>query len=175
MRSPMLKWIAASLLVIISATAIYYFFPEPVLPGDVVIDKLIVCKSRNSMEAYSGDRLIKTYRISIGKNSFGHKVQKGDKRTPEGTYKINDRNPDSGYHKNLGVSYPNAADRAQARKANLDPGGDIKIHGLKNGRGYIGKFHRFSNWTDGCIALTNEEVDELYRAVRPGALIIIKP
>lgn len=127
------------------------------------------------MEAYSGNELLKTYDIALGKNPVGHKEYEGDTKTPEGTYTINARNPHSGYHKNLGVSYPNEADKAHAVKLGKSPGGDIKIHGLKNGRGYIGKFHRTKNWTNGCIAVTNDEVDELYAAVVTGAVIEILP
>ena len=77
--------------------------------------------------------------------------------------------------KNLGVSYPNEADIAFAEKQGKSAGGLIKIHGLKNGRGYIGKFHRLKDWTAGCIAVTNSEIDELYAAVKPNAVIIINP
>ena len=96
-------------------------------------------------------------------------------KTPEGRYIINARNPNSGYHKNLGVSYPNETDKVNAEKLGKPAGGDIKIHGLRNGRGYIGKFHHLKDWTAGCIAVTNDEVDELYAAVKPNAVIEIRP
>jgi murein L,D-transpeptidase YafK len=82
------------------------------------------------MEAYSNGQLIKVYKISLGRNPLGDKEYQGDKRTPEGEYEINDKNPNSGYHKNLGVSYPNALDKKEAEQKGLNPGGDIKIHGL---------------------------------------------
>ncbi|MEL7146303.1 MAG: L,D-transpeptidase family protein, partial [Bacteroidota bacterium] len=91
--------------------------------------------------------------------------------TPEGKYYINDRNPNSGYHLNLGISYPNKADRQRPG----NPGGHIKIHGIKNGQGWIGKLHRWVDWTDGCIAVTNFEMDELYRTVPNGTPIFINP
>ena len=156
-------------------TGLYYFYPEIKLPEGSNIDKLVVYKSKRKMEVYSGDKLLKTYTISLGRNPVGHKQFEGDCKTPEGAYRINERNPHSAYHKNLGVSYPNEADIAFAEKQGKSAGGLIKIHGLKNGRGYIGKFHRLKDWTAGCIAVTNSEIDELYAAVKPNAVIIINP
>ncbi|AXG73106.1 hypothetical protein DVK85_02225 [Flavobacterium arcticum] len=153
----------------------YYFYPEKKLPQGRVVDKVVVYKGKRQMEAYLGDELLKTYTISLGKNPIGHKQYEGDNKTPEGTYDINDRNPNSGYHKNLGVSYPNDKDIAFAEKRRKSAGGAIKIHGLPNSKGYIGKFHRWKDWTAGCIAVTNEEVDELYKAVKQNAIIEIYP
>lgn len=159
-------------LVIIALT-VYYFYPEKMLPPGTVIDRLVVLKSKRKMEAYSNGTLIKTYTVSLGFNPSGHKQFEGDGCTPEGIYTINARNAKSGYHKNLGVSYPNDADRAHAAKYEKSAGGDIKIHGIKNGRGYIGKFQRWHDWTHGCIAVTNTEIDELFTAVKDGAEIEI--
>jgi murein L,D-transpeptidase YafK len=164
------------ILLIFACTAIYNLLPEKKLPKGTKIDYLLVEKSERAMKAYSGDKLIKTYKISLGRNPEGHKVFEGDQKTPEGIYSINDRNPNSGYHKNLGVSYPNDTDRAKARTLGKSPGGDIKIHGLRNGGfGIIKKLHRFTDWTNGCIAVTNGEIDELYEAVVPNAKIEIRP
>ena len=164
------------LLLLVCVIAIFwYWYPGKSLPNGTVIDKLVVHKEKRKMEAYSGSRLIKTYNIALGKNPVGHKQFEGDNKTPEGCYIINARNPNSGYHKNLGVSYPNTADKAFAEKEGRSPGGHIKIHGLRNDRGYIGKFHRLKDWTAGCIAVTNDEVDELYAAVKKNAIIEIFP
>ncbi len=160
-------------LIIIPAFAAYYFFPGKKLPLGTPIDRLTVYKSKRKMEAWSGSELLKIYTISMGKNPVGHKQLEGDCKTPEGVYTINARNPNSAYYKNLGVSYPNAADIANAEKLGRQPGGDIKIHGLRNGRGCIGKFHRWKDWTAGCIAVTNAEMEELYGAVEDGAVIEI--
>ncbi|MCU0434018.1 MAG: L,D-transpeptidase family protein [Bacteroidia bacterium] len=170
-----LKYTSVLLLVCMIAAAVYYFFPEKKLPQGIVIDRLEVYKSRHEMKAFSGNRLVKTYTVAIGRNTTGDKQYEGDKRTPEGRYTINDRNPNSSHYKNLGISYPNDKDRAEARKKGKSPGGDVKIHGLKNGRGYIGKFHRWMDWTAGCIAVTNQEMEELYVAVKTGAVIEIFP
>ncbi len=153
----------------------YYFYPEKKLPSGKVVDKLVVYKSKRQMHAYSGNELLKIYTISLGKNPIGHKQYEGDNKTPEGTYTINDRNANSGYHKNLGVSYPNEEDIEFAKKMGKSAGGAIKIHGLRNRKGYIGKFHRWKDWTAGCIAVTDAEVDELYEAVKQNTAIKIIP
>jgi len=167
------RWI---ILLFLLAFAGWYFYPDKSLQQGSVIDKLIVYKSKRQMMAYQNGMLLKTYTIALGKNPSGHKQYEGDCRTPEGKYTINDRNPNSGYHKNLGISYPNATDKINAKKLGKPVGGDVKIHGLRNGvAGYLSKLHRFTDWTNGCIAVTNKEVDELYEAVKPGAVIEINP
>src|SRR6188768_1738394 len=103
----MKKWSIAICLLIMLGAAGYYFFPEKELPADKKISKLVVMKKERIMKVYSSGEVIKVYHISIGKNSVGDKVSQGDKRTPEGSYIINDKNAGSGYHKNLGISYPN--------------------------------------------------------------------
>ncbi|MFN7044369.1 MAG: murein L,D-transpeptidase family protein [Flavobacterium sp.] len=154
---------------------VYYFYPEDKLPADIQIDKLVVNKSERQMLAYSNGKLVKIYKISLGGNPIGDKEFEGDKKTPEGNYIINDKNPNSGYHKNLGVSYPNEEDIENAKRLGKPVGGDIKIHGLRNRTGIISKFHRWTDWTLGCIAVTDEEIDELYNAVKIGTPIEIHP
>ena len=127
------------------------------------------------MEAYVNDEIEKTYSISLGGNSVGKKTCQGDKKTPEGTYYTNSKNANSKYHKNLGISYPNSNDVAYAKKAGLSPGGDIKIHGLPNGMEFVGGLHKMFDWTAGCIAVNNSEIDELYELVAIGTVIVIKP
>jgi murein L,D-transpeptidase YafK len=153
----------------------YYFYPEDKLSNDIQIDSIVVYKSKREMLVYANEQLLKTYKISLGRQPIGAKEFEGDKKTPEGIYFINDKNPNSGYHKNLSISYPNKGDIEKEKKKEKSAGGDIKIHGLRNKRGFIGKFHRWFDWTLGCIAVTNEEIDELYRAVKIGTCIEIKP
>lgn len=153
----------------------YYFYPEPKLPTNIKIDYLQVFKSRHQLKAFSNGKIIKIYTISLGKTPTGDKQFEGDKKTPEGIYYINDKNPYSGWHKNLGISYPNKSDISSARKLRKSAGGNIKIHGIRNGFGFIHKFHRWFDWTNGCIALTNAEIDELYKAVKIGSPIEIRP
>lgn len=153
--------------------AVYYFYPGKPLPAYVVIDRLVVYKSKHILQAWANGQLIKTYSVALGKNPIGHKQHEGDMRTPEGIYTINARNPNSAFYKNLGISYPNEVDRAHAATLGKPPGGDIKIHGLRNGRGYRRRFHLWKDWTHGCIAVTNTEMDELYNAVKDGAVVAI--
>lgn len=127
------------------------------------------------MLAYSGDTVIKSYDISLGRQPIGAKEIQGDMKTPEGSYTIFDKNTNSEYHKNLGISFPNAKDLQHAKELGKPAGGLIKIHGLKNGRGYIGRFHLLYNWTQGCIAVTNEDIDELYKHTPIGTEIRLLP
>jgi murein L,D-transpeptidase YafK len=168
-----MKRLAYIPLLLLGAVAAYYFYPGKKLPDGTVIDRLVVHKAKREMQAYSNGTLVKTYTIALGFGPVGHKEYEGDGRTPEGIYTINARNANSSYHKNLGVSYPNDADRAYAKSIGKEPGGDIKIHGLRNGRAAIGKFHRWKDWTHGCIAVTDAEIDELFAAVKDGAVIEI--
>lgn len=152
-----------------------YWMPDKPLDKSVRIDKIVVEKSNRRLIVYSGSKLIKSYKISLGENPVGDKEYEGDKRTPEGLYFIIDKNPNSGYHKNLGISFPSSEDINQARLLGKRPGGEIKIHGLKNGYGWIGRMHLLKDWTAGCIALTNQEIDELYDAIQIGTPIEIMP
>ncbi|GAA4435578.1 hypothetical protein GCM10023188_27620 [Pontibacter saemangeumensis] len=118
-------------------------------------------KSERRLEAYAKGELVKNYTIALGKQPEGDKQFQGDNKTPEGFYTINDKNPYSGYHKNLCISYPNASDRREAALLGQPVGSNIRIHGLPNKMPFIGKWHRFIDWTAGCIAVTNDEIDEL--------------
>ncbi|OQY05568.1 MAG: hypothetical protein B6I20_01010 [Bacteroidetes bacterium 4572_117] len=158
----------------VAGLAAYYFFPENKLDTSEKIDEIIVLKSKRQLQVFSKNILVKTYKISLGRQPVGAKQFEGDNKTPEGHYVINDKNPNSGYYLNLGVSYPSVSDKKFAKSKGKSAGGLIKIHGLKNGRGYIGKFHRFFDWTHGCIALTNDEVEELFHNVDVGTAIEIK-
>ena len=159
--------------IVLASFFIYYFFPEKKLDTTKKIDKIVVIKNKRKLIVYSKGELLKTYRISLGLKTVGHKQYEGDKKTPEGIYTINDKNPNSAYHLNLGISYPNKEDFAYAKRHNKSPGGLIKIHGLKNSYGFIGKFHRWFDWTQGCIAVTNNEIEELYHNVSIGTIIEI--
>lgn len=161
------------LLVLLISLFGYYFWPTKKLDGSKPIDKILVIKHQRKLILFSDNELLKTYRISLGKEPIGKKEFEGDGKTPEGIYFINDKNPKSGFHLNLGISYPNESDKQHALELNTKPGGQIKIHGLKNGLGIIGKFHRFFDWTNGCIAVTNKEMEELYNYVPIGAEIEI--
>ncbi|WP_290839022.1 L,D-transpeptidase family protein [Flavobacterium sp.] len=162
-------------ILFVGILAAYYVWPEPKLRENAVIDSIEVWKSRHRMAVYSDGKLLKMYTIALGRNPVGHKQFEGDRKTPEGTYTINERNPNSSYYKNLGISYPNESDKSFASSQSKSAGGMVKIHGLRNGRGAIGKFHRWKDWTMGCIAVTNEEMEELFNSVAPDAKITIHP
>jgi murein L,D-transpeptidase YafK len=138
-------------------------------------DKIVVNKSKRELLLSRSGKVIRTYRIALGKNPVGPKLRKGDRKTPEGVYSISGRNAASAYHRSLRISYPNAADRIRARRQGVDPGGDIMIHGLPNGQGYVGASHRLIDWTDGCIAVTDAEIEEIWRLVPDGTPIQINP
>jgi murein L,D-transpeptidase YafK len=125
--------------------------------------------------AYSNGQLIKTCKIAVGKNPNGAKHHQGDNKTPEGVYYIKCKNPKSIAYKNLGISYPNKEDVERARKLGKPAGGDIKIHGMMNGFGFIGRLHICSDWTNGCIAVTDIEIDALFKYDKIGTKIEIIP
>ncbi|MBC6110228.1 murein L,D-transpeptidase family protein [Pedobacter fastidiosus] len=170
-----MKRLALLFIVLITGLVIYNLYPEPKLSLNTDVNLLIVNKSKHQLLAFSNGNLLKTYTVSFGNNPLGHKEFEGDEKTPEGIYFINAKNDKSGYHKNLGISYPNSKDLAHAKAIGKSAGGDVKIHALKNGRGFINKFQRWYNWTNGCIALTNSEIDELYANVSIGTKIEINP
>lgn len=138
-------------------------------------DRIIVHKKAHTMELLHGGQVIKTYKIALGRNPVGPKQREGDFRTPEGVYVIDSRNAKSQYHRSMHISYPNATDRERARKHHVSPGGDVMIHGLPNGYGYLGAAHRRWDWTYGCIAVTDEEIDEIWKLVDNGTPIEILP
>jgi murein L,D-transpeptidase YafK len=148
--------------------------PGTPLPAKARIDRLVVLKSAHRLLAYEQGRLLKTYRVSSGFRS-GPKLREGDLRTPEGSYLIDRHNGASRFHRALHVSYPSPGDLRRARASGSSPGGDIMIHGLPNGLGWVGRAHLLANWTAGCIALTDPEIEELYRATPDGTPIEIRP
>lgn len=138
-------------------------------------DRVVVRKAERRLQLFAGAAVLGDYEISLGRNPEGPKRALGDGRTPEGRYRIDFRKPDSDYYRALHISYPSARDRQRAAALGVEPGGAIMIHGLPNGLGVIGPAHRLVDWTDGCIALTNEEMDELWAMVPDGIPIEILP
>lgn len=132
------------------------------------VTKIIVFKSARAMHLMHGKQVLKSYRIDLGFAPVGDKKVEGDGRTPEGLYYINRRNPNSEFHLSLGISYPNARDVAEARKLGKSPGGDIFIHGRGNPVESL-----IRDWTWGCIAVTNDEIEEIYAMVRNGTPVAI--
>jgi murein L,D-transpeptidase YafK len=140
-----------------------------------VTTRLVVHKREHLMRAYRGDTVLREFKVALGRGGLAPKVQQGDGRVPEGAYAINGRNPNSAYHLSLRISYPTPQQVRAAAARGIDPGGDIFIHGLPNGRGGIGESHRRFDWTEGCIAVTNPEIQWLWRSVPDGTPILILP
>lgn len=138
-------------------------------------DRIVVNKAKREMLLYQNRAVLRAYKVALGRTPVGAKQQQGDGKTPEGAYTISGRNPKSSFHLSLRVSYPNTADRERARRAGVDPGGDIMIHGLPNGQGDAGADHILRDWTEGCVAVTNAEIEEIWRLVSDGVPVQINP
>jgi murein L,D-transpeptidase YafK len=137
-------------------------------------DAVRVVKSDRRLELLRSGQVIRSYRVSLAAAPAGHKARDGDERTPEGAYVIDWRNPRSIAHLSLHISYPDAEDAARAAAAWVAPGGDIMIHGLPNGWGFLGALHLLWDWTNGCIAVTNAEMREIWSLVPDGTPILIE-
>ena len=145
------------------------------LPQGAKADLIVVHKAARRLELYQRGTLLKAYAVSLGRHPYGNKQQQGDGKTPEGEYRLDYRKPDSAFHRALHISYPGPADVATARSRGVDPGGAVMIHGMKNGLGWLGRLHRAVDWTDGCVAVTDQEMDEIWRAVPDGTKILLEP
>ena len=141
----------------------------------VRVDSIRVEKSAHRLSLFQRGRVARTYLIALGQQPVGDKVRRGDMRTPEGRFTIEARNPQSKYHRALRISYPDAAHRERARKLGVSPGGDIMIHGLPPRQAWVGAAHRDFDWTEGCIAVTNPEIEEMWDAIPVGTPIHILP
>lgn len=147
---------------------------EP-LPRAVKADRLVVRKQDRTLAVIWHGTALKTYRVALGGEPVGAKQARGDGRTPEGIYTVVKQRKNSVFHAALVLSYPNAQDKARAHAAGVPPGGGIEIHGLRDGFDWLGSAHTLFDWTDGCVAVTNTEIDELVRAAPPGTRVEILP
>ena len=138
-------------------------------------DKILIEKKERRLTLISKGKVLKTYEIALGGNPNGPKERQGDNKTPEGTYLIDSRNKDSRYHLSLHISYPNEKDKKRAKELGVSPGGDIMIHGIKNGFSSVGNFHTQVDWTKGCIAVTDEEIEEIDKLAPNGTIVEIRP
>lgn len=171
------KWIVGVLCVfVIWAKPSFADVLGPALPGSLpLVDSILVKKSQRKMHLIINDQPYRSYRISLGGNPVGHKQREGDNRTPEGEYYIDWRNPNSAFHLSLRISYPNEQDQALADALGVSPGGMIMIHGEGEVEGRAGRLTRRRDWTQGCIAVTNQEMEEIWQMVPDGTPIHIKP
>ena len=166
------------LLSVAVCTVALYFYAHhnrSAVPGGTTIDRIIVEKAARKLSIFREGKSLKTYRVALGRNPVGPKREEGDMKTPEGIYKIDGRNAESSFHLALHISYPSDDDSAHAAERGVSAGFDIMIHGIQNGLGWIGAFHRWKDWTAGCIALTDEEIEELWRVTPDGTIIEIRP
>ena len=149
--------------------------PVTGVKGVLAADSMVVEKQRRTLTLYQQGVPVRTYQIALGKEPTGDKIRIGDNRTPEGVFHIDFRNAQSKYHKALHISYPDAAHVQRANALGVPAGGDIMIHGLPPAYANLGPAHREYDWTNGCIAVTDEEIEEIWAAVPNGAMIEIKP
>jgi len=138
-------------------------------------DKILIEKKERRLSLFSKDKIVKTYKIALGGEPDGAKERQGDNKTPEGTYIIDSRNKNSRFHLSLHISYPNEKDKKRAKQLGVSPGGDIMIHGIKNEMSWVGDRHTEIDWTKGCIAVTDEEIEEINKLVPNGTAVEIRP
>jgi murein L,D-transpeptidase YafK len=150
-------------------------WPTSTLPGGAKADRIVVEKARRTLTLFAGTQPLKQYTVSLGHSPVGPKEKEGDKKTPEGHYRIVAHKTDSAFHRALRISYPEARDLSRAQATGTNPGSDIMVHGIRNGLGLLGRLQRSVDWTAGCIALTNSEIDQIFAAVADGTIVEIRP
>jgi murein L,D-transpeptidase YafK len=139
------------------------------------VDRVVVYKGERKLVLLSRGKELRSYKVALGGEPLGPKTRQGDHRTPEGSYILDSRNSNSHFYKAFHISYPNAQDLASAKKSGVSPGGDIMLHGLAKEYAWLGKAHTLHDWTDGCVAVTDDEMDEIWKLVPVGTPIEIKP
>jgi len=157
---------------------ILFFVSLPLLFGQrpsANADRVVVYKRERKLVLLSQGKELRSYKIALGSEPVGPKARQGDHRTPEGVYTLDSRNPNSRFYKAFHISYPNSRDIAAAKKSGVSAGGDIMLHGLPREYAWVGREHTLRDWTDGCIAVTNQEMDEIWKLVRVGTPIEIRP
>jgi murein L,D-transpeptidase YafK len=162
-------------IVKIIAAAFVFLLYSGTAQSEQTADMVLVEKSKSRLYLMREGEAFASFRVAFGSNPRGHKQQQGDGKTPEGRYMLDYKNAGSAFYKSIHISYPSAKDREEARKRGVDPGGDIMIHGQKNGYGRLSVLVQRFNWTNGCIALSDRNMDAVWNAVKPGTPIEIKP
>ena len=168
---PTMKSIARILVLIIGVAFLTVASAQEVIKADLV--RVVKNKSRLYLE--KDGEVFASYRATFGAQPKGHKQQEGDERTPEGKYYLTYKNANSAFYLSIAVSYPNDEDRESARQRGVEPGGDIMVHGQPNGYAWISPVSQFFNWTDGCIGLSNKDMDKVWESIDPGIPIVIEP
>ncbi len=138
-------------------------------------DAILVEKAAHRLTLLRAGKPLRSYSVALGRSPIGDKVQEGDNRVPEGRFTIDRHLRGSRFHRALHVSYPDSAHAARAKALGVPPGGDIMIHGIRNGLGWVGRYHRLVDWTAGCVAVTEPEIEEIFAAVPDGTPVEIRP
>lgn len=168
-------WALNAWLLVVLGLAAHAHWPTEPLPNGLVADRVVVHKAQRELVLFRNGEALRRYTVALGGDPFGPKQREGDQRTPEGSYEVQHKNPHSSYHLALQVSYPNTNDVQAARLRGDNPGGLIMIHGLRNGLGVLGRWHRWVDWTAGCVAVTNAEIEEIWRVVPVGTPLTFLP
>jgi len=161
--------------VLIAVIAVSRLQRSATVPFSVSADRVVVIKHQHLMMLMKDGQVLTTYRVALGRGGIGPKERARDNRVPEGVYLVAGRNAQSAFHRALRVGYPTTQQVRDAQRKGVDPGGDIMIHGIHNGLGWVGPLQRYMDWTKGCIAVTDGEMDEVWRAVPDGTPIEIRP
>ena len=170
-----MKTIIASCAALILAVLIWGNSSSQSLANNVTATLVVVEKQKHVMTLYAHDNILRTYHVSLGRGDDSAKQREGDNRTPEGQYIIDAKNDHSQFYKALHISYPSKGDIGRAKTGGYSPGGAVMIHGLRHDLAWLGSLHRLRDWTRGCIAVTNAEMDEIWNVVPVGTPIEIKP
>lgn len=169
------QWGLGVALVLVGAAAYAHVPILDPLPTDAKVDRLLVLKSARKLVLLQDGQPVREYPVALGRAPEGAKEREGDARTPEGEYTIDSRHSQqSRYHMSLHISYPSTAEEARAKALGVPPGGAISLHGIRDDWRLVGRFHRWRDWTTGCIAVTNDEIEEIWRVVPVGVPIEIR-
>jgi len=155
--------------------AIFLILFSASVPAASVADGVRIYKAAHKLQVLDGRRVLYEFPVSLGRNPQGHKLQEGDGRTPEGVYWLDYKNPASAFHKSIHISYPNSKDIAAAKQRGVEPDGQVMIHGQRNGLGWLWLISRFFDWTQGCVALSDGDMDILWNVVDGGTRVEILP
>lgn len=150
-----------------------YLWPVSPPAQKPAVDFILVDKHQHEMQLFDHGKVVRRYAVALGRGGHGAKTRAGDNKVPEGLYRITGRNPQSAFHLSLRIGYPTVQQQTDAKRAGVDPGGDVMIHGIRRGMGWLGAWHRELDWTRGCIAVTDEEIEEIWRIVPGGTPIEI--
>ena len=165
----MLEWLIRTIAVLLLLTSIPYFAYAQ------NADLVLIEKGARQLTLKREGKVVAVFKVALGSSPRGPKECQGDAKTPEGEYQITGRNSHSAFHRSLRISYPSKSDRKRAAALGCAPGGDIMIHGLPNGRGWVGASHRLTDWTNGCVAVTDSEIEQIWKLVPDGVMVRIVP